>query len=948
MTDGGGGLVTPGGAAAEGATAVHGREEEIARIQELIDAARAGRSGALAIVGEAGIGKSSLLDVAAERAEGMLVMCARGVESEAELPFSGLHELFQGAVPSAALPPALRDALAGRPSDALDRFSVFVGTLEALAAAAAARPTLALVDDAQWLDTASFDALRFVCRRLGHEGLALIVAGRLDPVPLERAGLPVLALGGLDAAAAARVMEDVTRVDPAPSVAEALLAATGGNPLVLRRSAAELDRGQLAGVLPLPDPPAAAGELFAGAIDALPEPTRRALLIAAAAGADARAEVLRPALDAERLSLSDLEAAEGAGLIRAEPNGIRFLHPLVRAAAYHAAAPAARRRAHEVLADRAPPDEMGEARAWHRATAILGLDADAADALDAVAVAQRSRGGHAAASRAFARAAGLSEQPSERSRRLLEAAVSARLAGATGTALALADQALALPCSPHVRAGLHRVRAAVHLAAGRLAAARGILIDEAARLEVFDRWAAAAMLTEAALPGLWAGDVFATVVPAREAYALAHAAGLSARMEQATAVAHVALGRHLEARPAIARWLDRARREEPLADVAGTLALSRVLIWLEQWDDARLLLEALTGSSRRRAPGELPLALEALAELDWRTGRWSSGMALAAEGVELADHMDHELGLIRCLAVLGRYHAAMGDDGDCRAALARLRRLVAPLEGEGWIDGLSEGPAGLLALGRGDGAAAADLLGRCVDAADARGVRDPGAVAHLADAVEAELLAGRRQAATRRLATLLRRAEEGGQVVVEAAAERCRALLDDGPSWEPRLLRSADLLERTPAAFERARSLLALGERVRRDRRRAEAREPLRAALELFDALGAAPWSRRARSELRATGERVAGRRGAPTGELTAQELRVAVAVAEGVTNREAGAALFLSPKTVEHHLTRVYEKLGVRSRAALARHLLGDQANARSGEPPARNGPDGDEAPAA
>ncbi len=244
--------------------------------------------------------------------------------------------------------------------------------------------------------------------------------------------------------------------------------------------------------------------------------------------------------------------------------------------------------------------------------------------------------------------------------------------------------------------------------------------------------------------------------------------------------------------------------------------------------------------------------------------------------------MEHQLGLIRCLAVLARYHAGMGDEEGCLAALARLGPLVESLEGERWIDGLREGPAGLLALGHGDGAVAADQLGRCVDSAGARGVRDPGALAHLADAVEAEFLAGCRDRASRRLATLVQRAGEGGQVVTAAGAERCRALLDDGPSWEPRLLRSAALLAKTPAAFEHARSLLALGERVRRDRRRAEARAPLRAALELFDGLGAAPWSRRTRSELRATGERVAGRRHAPTTELTTQELRVAVTVAEG------------------------------------------------------------------
>ena len=632
--------------------------------------------------------------------------------------------------------------------------------------------------------------------------------------------------------------------------------------------------------------------------------------------------------------MSDLEAAESAGLIRVGPDGIRFFHPLVRAAAYHSAAPAARRRAHELLADHVPLGEMGEARAWHRATAIVGLDAGAADALDAVAVAQRARGGHAAASRAFARAAGLSAHPPERSRRLLEAAGSARLAGASATALALADQALGLPCSPHVRAELQRVRAAVALTAGRLAAARGMLMDEAARLEAFDRSRTAAMLTEAALPGLWAGDVVDTVVAAREAYALGRAAGLSARMEQATAVAHVVLGRQREARPAVGRWLDRARREEPLVNVAGTLALSRVLIWLEQWNEARSLLERLTGSSRRRAPGELPLALEALAELDWRTGRWSSGMASAAEGVELADHMDQELGLIRCLAVLARYHAAMGDEGDCRAALTRLR---APGRTRSTASDGRTGSArahpGCSPSASGDGATAADLLGRCVDAAGARGVRIPE---------PSRTSPTRSRRSTSRGARRLRRGGWrpccGAPRRADRSSSRRRPRdagrsCDEGPSWEPRLRRSAELLERTPAAFERARSLLALGERVRRDRRRAEAREPLRAALEMFDALGAAPWSRRARSELRATGQRVAGRSGAPTTELTAQELRVAVAVAEGLSNREAGAALFLSPKTVEHHLTRVYEKLGVRSRTALARRLLGDPGTARPGD---------------
>ena len=342
--------------------------------------------------------------------------------------------------------------------------------------------------------------------------------------------------------------------------------------------------------------------------------------------------------------------------------------------------------------------------------------------------------------------------------------------------------------------------------------------------------------------------------------------------------------------------------------------------------------------ARRQAPGELPLALEVLADLEWRTGSWSSGRSAALEGVELAEQMEQELALIRCLAVLARYHAVMGDDDECEAALDRLGRLLEPLAQEQWTIGFLQGPAGLLALARGDGPTAADLLGRCVDGAGARQLRNPGAILHLADAVEAELLAGRRDAAHRRLQALLRRIEDAPWIVANAEANRCRALLDEGPSWETSLRRSAGLLEGTSAEFERGRTLLALGELLRRDRRRAEARDPLRAALESFDALGAAPWSRRARSELRATGERVAGRRRAPSTQLTPQELRVALVVAEGVSNREAGAMLFLSPKTVEHHLTRVYEKLGVRSRAALARRLLGDSNAPGSEESPTGN----------
>ena len=921
-------------------TRPRGRDAELARIGLLLDAARSGRSGALAIVGEPGIGKTALLDAAVAMARGMLVMRARGVEAEAELPFAGLHELLASSMPAPSRPSALSEALRGRPLVGSDRFAIYVDTLEVLAATAEERPVLVLIDDLQWLDAASSETLRFVARRLDREGIALLLASRAPPVRVGQDGIEWLALSGLGEAAAAALIEERRGQRPGPEVITALVSATGGNPLALQAAADALDDAQVAGDAPLPDPPPigpSLDQVFAPSVAALPKSSRRAVAVVAVAGANARPDVLASALDRLGLRLSDLDAAESARLIEITSHRVDFRHPLVRSAAYHAAAPAERRAAHRALASGAGRERLGDAYAWHLAAAAVGPDATAAAALTELASDQRTRGGHAAASRAFAQAAVLTQDGQERAALLLEAAREARLAGHDSEALRLADGALSLTRSPIVRAGLQSLRAEVEVARGRLMAAHDLLLVEAERLVIFDRRRAAALLVDATLPLLWSGEVDQVVVAGRQAYAIAQAAGGSTRAEWPIVVAMVVLARIDEAGPGLERWVAHARETEPDADPSATLALARILTWQEDHEAARELLRRYLTTARAGAPASVPLALEVLADLEWRAGHWSPGLSAAEEGVELAAHMGQDLPLIRCLAVRARYDAVMGRGAECRAAMATIGKVAAELAAEPWVDDLIESVAGLLALGRGDGPAAADHLGRALSRPGRRAVRHPGALLHLGDLVEAELMAGRPEAAHRALAALERRAEESGRVGARAIALRCRGMLDADDRWEDHLAAALALHERMPAPFEQARTLLTLAERLRRARRRADARAPLRSALGVFETLGAEPWASRARAELRATGERVSGRRGPPSGELTAQELRVALAVAEGATNREAAAALFLSPKTVEHHLTSVYGKLGVRSRTALARRLLTAAGDDDAGAPPIR-----------
>src|SRR5438067_3473518 len=442
-----------------------GREVECERIDHLLGRAREGISGALVLRGEPGIGKSALCAYAVGGAEAMTVLRAQGVESEAELPFAALADLLRPLVERLAdipAPPgsALGAALALGPPAASDPFTTCAATLSLLAAAAEDGPLLAVVDDAQWLDRSSAQALLFAARRLDAEGVAVLVATRDgEATPFDGAGLPELALRGLDRDASERLLKASGDPTIAPEVAERLIAATGGNPLALREAPTLLSAGQLAGVEPLEEPLPTSEVLeqaFLRRVHALPEETQRALLVAATSGST-DFDVICAAVEHSGVDATALDAAERAGLLTVGRTTLEFRHPLLRAAVYHGATAAARRAAHEAVAHGLASDR----RAWHLAAAAPAPDAAVAAELKKAALAARARGGHAEAAAALEQAARLTAEPEQRARRLRSAADETRRSGQAARALVLLDEALATTTSARLRSRIQHLRGVV-------------------------------------------------------------------------------------------------------------------------------------------------------------------------------------------------------------------------------------------------------------------------------------------------------------------------------------------------------------------------------------------------------------------------------------------------------------------------------------------------------
>jgi DNA-binding CsgD family transcriptional regulator len=909
-----------------------GRETEAAQIATLLEEAQHGRSRALLVQGEAGIGKSSLLRYAVRQAGGMIVLQASGVESESELAFAALGDLFRPVVdhlvqlpdPQAA---ALAGALGLAPARGGDRFTICAGTLNLLAAVAEVAPVLGVVDDAQWLDTSSAEALLFAARRLDSEGVALLFAVREGEAgAFEASSLDDLVLAGLGHEHALELLSRRLQRQPAPEVAERLVRGTQGNPLALVEIPALLSEGQLAGSEPMDEqlPPAPAVErAFLRQIEALDDSARRALLVVAASESD-RLDVVEEALAMLALDLRSLAPAEEAGLISVERDELQFRHPLLRAAVYHAAPGGARREAHEVLGKTAAR-ERTDRRAWHLAAAAAELDEEVASALEQAALEARERGGHAEAALALERAARLTADEGEQARRLFEAADDTRIAGRPDRALELLDGALATAREPRARARIQHLRGAVEMWSGAPLEAHRLLVEAAPRVAELDQGKAARMLTDAAWACLMGADIRTGLETAMRAQAAAEKVSSTTQIHAAgvLGVALLLSGRSQEAFPLLERF-------QPLLEstdfgrVRQLVTPGQVLTWIEEYDLARrLFIQMIDAARGQSALGYLSYPLAGLSELDFRTGNWPAAYAGAAEAIRIAEetgqHVTHAFGLV-CLA---RVEAAHGRARDCRTHAIRARKVASSEMGA--IVAYAVSTLGLLELGSGRSENAIRHLGPLAHQVRKRGLEEPAVIQWAPDLIEAYTRTGSIEAATTELDVFERQARDTERNWALAAAARCRGLLASDGKFEERFHQALELHARTPTPFEQARTELCFGERLRRSRRRTDARERLRSALETFERLGADPWAERARIELSASGETARQRAPSASDQLTPQELQVALVVGEGATNREAGAALFLSPKTIDAHLGRIYRKLNVRSRTELARRVAAE-----------------------
>ncbi len=925
-----------------------GRDAELEQLGSFLYRVRGGVSDALVILGDPGAGKTALLDhlvTTANALGGFTVLQARCLEAESEISYSGLADVtrpvrrlidglpcVQARTLQAAL--ALGPSAAPGPGAGDRRLAVAIATLNLLAAAAETGPVVVTVDDAHWLDSASAEALAFTARRLGTEGVGMVFTlRRAEPWPAHFGALPAIDLQGIDAGAAAAL---VTRVRERPVPAEVMMrlwAATGGNPLALTSLVATLDEAQLLGNAQIPDPlpvGAAIRHGFARRMAGLPPACRDALLVVAAADAPQQ-DAVAAALGESGLSVADLEPAESRGLISIGPEGdLVFEHPLLRSAVYHDASPSSRRAAHAALARAltAAP----ERRVWHLALAAAGPDESvAADLADAARQAGH-RGGYGAAARAFELAARLSPSADCRAARLFEAAQAAALVGQATRMNDLLDAGLAAGPDAVLRARMQNLRGRVDsfwaspLRAGRL------LLAEAGRVEGVDAALAAQMRVEAAAAIGLAGRVQEDLTAAVGAYRTATALGdddLSARAGLLLGIVRILAGDPQRGRPLLEASVARLPGQPLSADSALDLffyvpAAAQALSWVGELDRAASLVAGFRERSRDALlPGQFSWfdALGMSSEIELRRGRLAAAHAAAAESVQLGAGTSAGTQYAFALARLGAAAAAMGLAEECRASVAGA--LAASAEADLWnVPVAAHAALGLLALGDGDPGEAARALDLAEHAAERSGLGHPGVVPYGGDRVEALARAGRRRDAEHALGRLEAQARISQGTWELGVTARCHGLLAPPEAADDHFEQALALLEPV-SAFEAARTRLCWGQSLRRRRQRGQARKLFDQALETFARLGAVTWARQAERELEASGASVHRTAPAPASQLTPREFQICALVAQGATNREVAAKLFLSPKTIEAHLGHIFTKLCVRSRTELTRLII-------------------------
>ena len=902
--------------------ALVGRKRECAAIYGLLEASARGESGSLVLRGEAGIGKTALLTHAAERGDGRNVLRTAGVEAESDLPFAGLYGLLRPIVDKLSeLPETQAAALAGAlglaPSRGSDRLLVSAATLSLLAAASEERPLLCLIDDAQFLDAASAEALVFSARRLAAEPVAMLFAVREGEARTFAApGLPELVLEGLAAEPAARLLR-ASAPSAADSVREWLLAEAEGNPLALLELPSGLSEGQLLGRAALPEAIPLSLRLrsaFEQRVDRLPTTTQAALLIAALDDGEEVTTVVRAAGESG-LPEDALDSAERVGLLRVVGGRVVFRHPLVRSALQGSSTLSQRRAAHAALAAALSGAEDADRRAWHQALATLTTDEEVAAALEASARRYQARAGHASAATAFVRAAELSADEGRRAGRLAAAAEAAWAAGQPERARELIARALPFTTA-QARAELLYLRGVIEARTGDLRSAVAVLVEAADASEAESL--TLEMLTEATEAAEYAGDyTHAAAIGARADAIEPRSETERFRVAALSGIAAELTGDHERAAPLLQEAIRRAEQlKDPRPLVWASLIATMGNTGGDIGDGLPYSSRAVTIARERGLLSILPMALWAQATALRDRGHFNLARSAAEEGIRLASDFGHRLGAGWNLTVLATLDALRGDESGARDHAAEAIELAGTggatlvLSNAEWALGQLD-----LTLGRPGEATDRLLLVTALERPESNALIGLWSIP---DLIEAAARSGRLDETVDRFDRYAAWVEHAPSAERLSVLARCRALAGNGDAREQ--FETALAPDATISPFLQARTELLYGEWLRRERQRREARRHLRRAADLFRQVGAPPWEERAEAELRATGEKARRRDPSTLDQLTPQELQIAGLVAAGMTNREIAAQLYLSPRTIDYHLRKVFIKLGVTSRIELVR----------------------------
>lgn len=909
-----------------GLAVLRGRSGECAVLEGLLKVVRGGRSAMLVIRGEAGAGKTALLDYIVQSAPDLRVLRLAGAESEMELPFAALHQLCGSMLDRlGSLPGPQRDALSVtfglRVGPAPDRFLVGLALLSLLSEVAGQQPLMCVVDDAQWLDRASAQALAFAARRLQAESVLMMFATRELVADLR--GLPELVVEGLRDADARELLDSVIRWPLDERVREAIVADTRGNPLALLELPRGLTPAQLAAGFGLPDMRSLPGrieESFLRRADSLPEATQLLLVVAAADPVGDSALVWRAA---QRLGLGPDagDHAVAAGLL--EIGGrVVFRHPLVRSAVYRAAPFSARRKAHLALAEVTDPQVDPDRRAWHRARATLGFDEDVAAELEASAGRAQTRGGLAAAAAFLKRSAELTADPVRRAERELAAAQATHQAGVPDAAAELLARAESGPPEELRQARIGLLRGQMAFASGRSADGSTLLLETARQFERLDARLARETYLDALAGALFVGRLAGTVGLsdiAAAARALPGAPQPPSAPDLLLDGLAVLLTDEYEAGTPLVQRAVRAFRSDDLviADAIRWLFVachSAHDVWDdESWDALSTRYVQLARGVGALAVPLLPIALSQRIGVHLHAGEFGAAASLVEELEAITEATGNAFPPYGALVVAGW----QGRAGEASRLIQATMDTVTS-RGEGMGLSLAQYTRAVLNNGLGryrEALAAADL-------ASAYPQELGFANWALVELIEAAARDGHHVRAVDALERLARTTRPSGSEWGLGIEARSRALVSDGDEADRLYREAVERLGRCRGAMALARAHLIYGEWLRRRLRRVEARAQLRTAYEMFASMGAEAFANRAGRELVATGETVRKRKAPTPDELTPQERQIARRARDGQSNPEIGAELFLSARTVEWHLRKVFTKLGISSRKELGQAL--------------------------